>query len=107
MHPVLNIMVYPKHRWYEQIMIPEFSGMKFFEPEIFSKKFQFKFLITEKIQVPRLKTSRKVTSKFWNWSLIVVHALPSVRLLGWHSLRLAEDSQRSPRLKYQKSLLKN
>ena len=67
-NPVLNIMVYPKHRWYEQIMIPEFSGMKFFEPEIFSKKFQFKFLITEKIQVPRLKTSRKVTSKFWNWS---------------------------------------
>ena len=65
-NPVLNIMVYPKHRWYEQIMIPEFSGMKFFEPEIFSKKFQFKFLITEKIQVPRLKTSRKVTSKFWN-----------------------------------------
>ena len=62
-NPVLNIMVYPKHRWYEQIMIPEFSGMKFFEPEIFSKKFQFKFLITEKIQVPRLKTSRKVTSK--------------------------------------------
>ena len=54
-NPVLNIMVYPKHRWYEQIMIPEFSGMKFFEPEIFSKKFQFKFLITEKIQVPRLK----------------------------------------------------
>ena len=50
-------------------MIPEFSGMKFFEPEIFSKKFQFKFLITEKIQVPRLKTSRKVTSKFWNWSI--------------------------------------
>ena len=45
----LNIMVYPKHRWYEQIMIPEFSGMKFFEPEIFSKKFQFKFLISEKI----------------------------------------------------------
>ena len=40
-------------------MIPEFSGMKFFEPEIFSKKFQFKFLITEKIQVPRLKTSIK------------------------------------------------
>ena len=68
-NPVLNIMVYPKHRWYEQIMIPEFSGMKFFEPEIFSKKFQFKFLITEKIQVPRLKTSRKVTSKFWNWSI--------------------------------------
>ena len=61
----LNIMVYPKHRWYEQIMIPEFSGMKFFEPEIFSKKFQFKFLITEKIQVPRLKTSRKVTSKLY------------------------------------------
>ena len=68
-NPVLNIMVYPKHRWYEQIMIPEFSGMKFFEPEIFSKKFQFKFLITEKIQVPRLKTSRKVTSKFWNCSI--------------------------------------
>ena len=66
---LLNIMVYPKHRWYEQIMIPEFSGMKFFEPEIFSKKFQIKFLITEKIQVPRLKTSRKVTSKFWNWSI--------------------------------------
>ena len=70
-NPVLNIMVYPKHRWYEQIMIPEFSGMKFFEPEIFSKKFQFKFLITEKIQVPRLKTSRKVTSKFWNWSISI------------------------------------
>ena len=68
-NPVLNIMVYPKHRWYEQIMIPEFSGMKFFEPEIFSKKFQFKFLITEKIQVPRLKTSKKVTPKFWNWSI--------------------------------------
>ena len=68
-NPVLNIMVYPKHRWYEQIMIPEFSGMKFFEPEIFSKKFQFKFLITEKNQVPRQKTSRKMTSKFWNWSI--------------------------------------
>ena len=37
-NPVLNIMVYPKHRWYEQIMIPEFSGMKFFEPEISSQK---------------------------------------------------------------------
>ena len=71
-NPVLNIMVYPKHRWYEQIMIPEFSGMKFFEPEIFSKKFQIKFLITEKIQVPRLKTSRKVTSKFWNWSIYIL-----------------------------------
>ena len=68
-NPVLNIMVYPKHHWYEQIIIPEFSGLKFFEPEILSKKFQFKFLITEKIQVPRLKTSRKVTSKFWNWSI--------------------------------------
>ena len=73
-NPVLNIMVYPKHRWYEQIMIPEFSGMKFFEPEIFSKKFQFKFLITEKIQVPRLKTSRKVTSKFWNWSIYISYS---------------------------------
>ena len=50
-------------------MIPEFSWMKFFEPEIFSKKFQIKFLITEKIQVPRLKTSKKVTSNFWNWSM--------------------------------------
>ena len=69
-NPVLNIMVYPKHRWYEQIMIPEFSGMKFFEPEIFSKKFpleiQIKFLISEKIQVPRLKTSRKVYSNYWS-----------------------------------------
>ena len=42
-NPVLNIMVYPKHRWYEQIMIPEFSGMKFFEPEIFSKNFSLNF----------------------------------------------------------------
>ena len=67
---LLNIMVYPNHRWYEQIMIPEFSGVKFFEPEIFSKKFQIKFLITEKIQVPRLKTSRKVTSKL-NWSIYI------------------------------------
>ena len=27
------------------------------------------WLITGKIQVPRLKTYRKVTSKFWNWSI--------------------------------------
>ena len=51
-------MVYPDHRWYEyeqilSILEPD-SGMKFFEPAIFSKKFQFKFMITEKLQVPRL-----------------------------------------------------
>jgi len=41
----------PDHRWYEQIMNHEFCGMKFLEPAIFS----IKFLITETIQVPRLK----------------------------------------------------
>ena len=40
-------------------------------------------------------------------SLSVCHTyqvpLPSVRLLGWHSLRLAEDSQGSPRDFYTKT----
>ena len=48
-------MVYPDHRWYEQIMSHEFSGMKFLEPAIFSGNFRLKFLIPETIQVPRLK----------------------------------------------------
>ena len=52
MLPVLNIMVYPDHRWYEyeqilSILGPD-SGMKFFEPAIFSKK-----LITEKISLKK------------------------------------------------------
>ena len=51
-NPVLNIMVYPDHRWYEyeqilSILGPD-SGMKFFEPAIFSKK-----LITEKISLKK------------------------------------------------------
>ena len=45
----------PDHRWYEQIMNHEFSGVKIFGASNFFKEFQFKFLITERIQVSRLK----------------------------------------------------